>query len=312
MDAQKLRRLLRSAATGTVLLGLTVPATAGDICEKKDERPTVQAGCLPNWGFHQTCWKRMPPVPPCTTGFCDSSFMGGTVDPGMTGEVWTQSDGSTLYTPQSGVYVPGQSASSSPVSILPPSVQGRYAPSTGAMPGMTAPGLPSIVPPTLSPVTPVPQVPEGVVAPEAILPPAAVPAVPALPGPQVPVQGIPVPQPIPGGALPPLPTPPNGVPGQTLYRSHQQILGADGRPVMARTSVALPGAAASSRYGRAGHSMPIAPAQTPVFPAASRSNTPVRFASQPGTSNTSNRYGNGPAVSQPGPAPVVRRSPPRF
>ena len=323
MDAQKLRRLLRSAATGTVLLGLTVPATAGDICEKNDDRPTVQAGCLPNWGFHQTCWKRMPPVPPCTTGFCDGSYLSGQMQPGMTGEVWTQSDGATIYTPQSGVYVPGQSLSSAPISVLPQSVQGRYsAPATGSLnsgstPGMTVPGMPAMAPPALSPVTPVPQVPEGIVAPEAILPPVAVPGGQVIPGPApVPVQGLPLPQPLPSGDLPPLPAPPNGVPavpGQTLYRSHQQILGADGRPVMVRNRIDLPGAATSSRYGRAGHSLPVLPAQIQTAPvSAPNGGIPARFASQPSSANSPNRYSAAPVTSQPVPVPrqtpTVRRS----
>lgn len=327
MDAQKLRRLLRSAATGTVLLGLTVPATAGDICEKNDDRPVVQAGCLPNWGFHQTCWKRMPPVPPCTTGFCDGAYLNGGMHSGMTGEVWAPSDGTTIYTPQSGVYVPGQPSNSAPISILPQSVQGRYstpgngAVGNGTMPGMAVPGMPAIVPPALSPATPVPQVPDGIVPPEAILPPVAAPAIPAVPGPApVPVQGLPLPQPIPGGELPPLPAPPNGVPGvpgQTLYRPHQQILGADGRPVVTRNGVVLPGADASSRYGRAGHSMPISAAQAPAAPVSSQNSVPVRFASQPGAPNASNRYGKAAPTTQAAPvvrqqAPAARRSSSRY
>ncbi len=318
MDAQKLRLLLRTAATGTVLLGLTVPATAGDICEKDDDRPVVQAGCLPNWGFNQTCWKRMPPVPPCTTGFCDGAYLNGGMHSGMSNEVWSQSDGSTIYTPQSGVYVPGQSLSSAPISILPQSVQGRYsAPGNGAMGSGT---MPAIVPPVLSPATPVPQVPDGIVPPEAILPGAA-PAIPALPGPApVPVQGLPLPQPIPGGELPPLPAPPNGVPavpGQTLYRSHQPIYGADGRPVVSRNNVIVPSAGASARYGRAGHSMPISAAQTPAIPVSSPNSAPVRFASQPGSSNASNRYGSSAPATPSAPVPrqqtpPVRRSSSRY
>lgn len=308
MDAQKLRRLLRTAATGTVLLGLTVPVTAGDICEKGD-RLTIPAACQPNWGFHQTCWKRMPPVPPCTTGFCDGSYLQSTVDPGMTGEVWTQGDGSALYTPHAGVYVPNQATGSSPLSILPQSVTGRYAaPSTG-MSGAPAPGMPSIMAPALSPVTPVPQVPEGVVPPEAIVPPATAP-VPQFQG--TTPQPLPAPQAIPQSELPPLPPLPNALPplpGEAFYRPAQQILGADGRPVTARNNAVMPGTS-SSRYGRAGHSMNatstanIVPAGSPV------TGVPVRLVSQPAQKGRYGQPSSAPAQSAPAPqsAPVRRAS----
>ena len=300
MDAQKLRRLLRTAATGPVLLGLTVPVTAGDICEK-DDRPTIPAACQPNWGFHQTCWKRMPPVPPCTTGFCDGSYLQSTVDPGMTGEVWTQGDGSTLYTPHSGVYMPGHSSGSSPISILPQSVTGRYAaPSTG-MSGAPTPGMPSIMAPALSPVTPVPQIPDGVVPPEAILSPVT-PSIPQAPG--TTPQPLPAPQAIPQSELPPLPP----LPGQAFYRPAQQILGADGRPVAARNNVMMPGTS-SSRYGRAGHSFNTGPAMNTVPASASASGVPVRLVSQPAQKG---RYGQSSAApAQPNTAPQtapVRRA----
>jgi hypothetical protein len=301
MDAQKLRRILRTAATGTVLFGLTVPVTAGDICEK-DERPTIPAACQPNWGFHQTCWKRMPPVPPCTTGFCDGSYLQSTMDPGMTGEVWTQGDGSTLYTPHSGVYVPGQTAGSSPISILPQSVNGRYAAPSSGIQGVPAPGMPSIMTPSLNPATAVPQVPEGIVPPEAILPSNSAPI----------PQPLPAPQAIPQSELPPLPALPNAlppVPGQAFYRPGQQILGADGRPVAARNNVMMPGSG-STRYGRAGHSINSAPSMNTVPASNGATGVPVRLVSQPAQKGRYGQLSAAPAqsTSVPQSAPVRRAS----
>lgn len=285
------------------MLGLTVPVSAGDICEK-DDRPTIPAACQPNWGFHQTCWKRMPPVPPCTTGFCEGSYLQNTMDPGMTGEVWTQGDGAALYTPHTGVYVPGQPTGSSPVSILPPSVTGRYAAPASGMPGAVAPGVPGIMAPALSPVSPVPQVPDGIVAPEAILPPNTAPA-------PIP-QSLPSPQAIPHGDLPPLPAPPNGlppVPGQAFYRPTQQILGADGRPAAAQANLMMPGSS-SSRYGRAGQTVNAAPAMNAMPAGNAISGVPVRLVSQPAQKGRYGQVSAAPAqpTTAPQAAPVRRTS----
>src|SRR5687768_1553427 len=65
MDVHRFNRVLQSVAGGSALLLIATSGVAGHLCCKEPSRPHVSAADAANWGFHQTCWQRFPPVPAC-------------------------------------------------------------------------------------------------------------------------------------------------------------------------------------------------------------------------------------------------------
>ncbi len=197
MDPHHVGLVFRSAAAGSLLVISTGLACGGHLFRHDPDRPVVSPACHPAWGYHQTCWRRFAPVPPCDG--CGSHDSGNFSDQG------TQS---SLYVPQPGVIVPQyiQPTQSLPLSVLP----GQHA-------GNSSMGsVPSVAPSTISPSATVPPLPPepGMSAPSILQP-----------------QSV---QPVPGN-LPPLPsglqpkpdytTPPAPQPGlqQSRYGSPSWI-----------------------------------------------------------------------------------------
>ena len=73
----------RIAATSALLLASTSMA---DLCCGREDRPQISPACHPTWGYHQTCWRRFPPLEPCV-GWGDTCDVcppqGSTVHPGQ-------------------------------------------------------------------------------------------------------------------------------------------------------------------------------------------------------------------------------------
>lgn len=75
MNTQIMKRVLQFAAAGSVSLMIGGSTVAGLFhkCEK-DERCQINPACHPTYGYHQTCWRRFPPLPPCES--CESCQTG--------------------------------------------------------------------------------------------------------------------------------------------------------------------------------------------------------------------------------------------
>ncbi len=77
MDLALLRKLKSMALNRALSLSLggglllTGSAAAEHCLKKEPERPQTSPACEPAWGFHETCWKRFPPL-----AECDSSGIG--------------------------------------------------------------------------------------------------------------------------------------------------------------------------------------------------------------------------------------------
>jgi len=77
--------------------------------KKRDQVPAV---CGPNWGYHQTCWRRFSPMPPCCSlSGCDDCL---NASQAPMASAWFQSDGSLQ---------PQQMSNDLP---LPPTASGPY------------------------------------------------------------------------------------------------------------------------------------------------------------------------------------------
>lgn len=75
MNTQTMKRVLQFAAAGSVSLMIGGSTIAGLFhkCDK-DERCQINPACHPTYGYHQTCWRRFPPLPPCNN--CESCQTG--------------------------------------------------------------------------------------------------------------------------------------------------------------------------------------------------------------------------------------------
>ena len=280
MDTTYIRHLLRSAATGSILLLSVTPAEAGRMFPDEPSRPHVHAGDMPNWGFNQTCWQRFPPLPPCSgNGSCYQNGMQGAVE-------YSQQENANIYTPQNSMMMPGQSFSTLPGTVSPSNVPGpRYS----QEPVYSQPGILPNVPMQASegPLITVPPVPSSGPLP----PPGS-----SYSEPLQQFQAIPsAPTP-----LPPLPAPPAlmqpgavpGIPGQTSFAPQQLILSADGRLSVAssRGTQAIQGSP-SARYGN--RSQLILP-QQPSVVAPPMAMPQMQFSNVSGSSvnsRPSSRYG---------------------
>lgn len=61
-----LKRIISFAATATVGLTISGNLMASGLCNKRQQ---TSPACHPSFGYHQTCWRRFPNLPPCDT--CD-------------------------------------------------------------------------------------------------------------------------------------------------------------------------------------------------------------------------------------------------
>lgn len=246
MESRNVRQILQSAATGSFLLLSASSLPAGHIFPEQPSRPHITAGCMPNWGFNQTCWQRFPPVPPCdgATG-CNNNLSPMSHDYEQSGNI---------YTPQSGLVIPEQSIYSPPTSVLPPSANGtRYA--VPSFPDSPPPGSQLILPNSVMPH----------VSADFTAPNQTVPQVPSISVPGTSFQTPPVrtfeAAPQAPSDLPPLPAPPVSSPqtqSQSSFVPHRLMFAPDGRIAAAPAVAPLFHATSSSRYGRKSLSMPAA------------------------------------------------------
>ena len=149
MEAGNVKRILFSAAAGSLFMLSNGIVLAGHPFKSEPDRPQVSPGCQPNWGYHQTCWKRFGPLVPCDN--CDMNYVHQDSSP---------SGSFGIYTPQS-QFDGSQVVHSSnlPMSVLPSNANG----STGTLGGNTGvmsmpnqPGIPLPVPQTPSVPSPLP------------------------------------------------------------------------------------------------------------------------------------------------------------
>ncbi len=74
------KQIIHLAAAGSVGLMMSgQAATAGIFKKCDDERTQVSPACHPTFGYHQTCWRRFPPLPPCDSN-CESCQDGTCMD----------------------------------------------------------------------------------------------------------------------------------------------------------------------------------------------------------------------------------------
>jgi hypothetical protein len=296
MESRNVKQLLQSAATGSFLLLSAAPLAAGHIFPDEPQRPHMTAGCLPNWGYNQTCWQRFPPVPPCDSASdCNNNFRPALPDSEQPG---------SIYTPPSGLLLPNQNLYQQPGSILPPSAGGsRYA--LPAQPDPHSKGSELFLP-----SSPVPSTYGGSLPPYQLMPqdPAAV-----VPGSSFNTPPVPKlhPTPLPPSALPPLPSPPAGLSqpqGQTRFTPDRLMFTPDGR-IVAGPAATSNSPATSSRYGGRQQVPPVlmhGEQSNPSRETLHQTGTPYHFAStqdltvpahavsqgrSPINSAPSNRYG---------------------
>ncbi len=297
MNSHYVRHLLRSAATGSILLLSMSPATAGRMFPNEPSRPHIHAGTAPNWGYNQTCWQRFPPLPPCEGAAChtDAAQFSNQYYPGPSYQP------NEIYTPQSGLVIPGQSFSTLPSSLMPANSEGlRYAPgsATNPHPAGSAHPAPAELTPYQGPPSQVPPIPDPSLS---------------FPGPinetPAPVQEFRA-APAPTSPLPPLPAPPvivPPVPDQTSMAPQQLILDASGRLVIA--SSAGPSAQHGSQSGRYGSPSRIAVPQQPEMMIQGMARLPVQFANAPvSASPNSSRYGRSQVPAVPSSQPAMLES----
>ena len=273
MDIRQMIQLFRMAAkTSLILLGSTA-VLAGDRQHEQPTRPHISAACSPNWGFHQTCWSRFPAVPPChDSGSCSTSDSYENYPAQQmlyTPQNTQMHDGAQFVSPMYG-------SQQRPISVFP----GGSSPAANVPSGgMFTPSADSTlnVPaqrqfePTHSPETP-------------------------------PNQGHysqpTSPVPAPAGGLPPLPTPPMSVPGQSSW---QPNLNYDPNPQqMSRfTAPSKQALQSGTRYGIVSRSMKSSSLPMPA-PAAMNSGSltgalVMNIQTQPNMSNpplSTGRYGS--------------------
>jgi len=297
MISQSLRHLLRSAATGSILLLSVAPADAGRMFSDQPSRPHIHAGTAPNWGYNQTCWQRFPPQPPCDGASCPTEtgpFPGQTYP----GPVYQPNE---IYTPQSGLIIPDQNFSTLPSALMPSNSEGlRYAPgaATNSHPSASHYPSPTELTPYQGPPSQVPPIPDpSVTFPGPINDaPASVQELNAVPGPATP--------------LPPLPAPPaNGPPGsgQTSFAPQQLIMDPSGRLVIASSPGSSP--QHSSQAGRYGSPARMAVPQQPEMMIQGMAKVPVKMSNAPlAASSNSNRYGRSPVPAVPTSQPAMMNS----
>ncbi len=147
MDSHNVKHAVLSAAAGSVLLLSGNLVLAGDhLIEFEPDRPQISPGCQPNWGFHQTCWRRFPSLPPCNecnVGISEAAY-GDSFAPG----IYTQQQPYVISGDQP-LSAGGSRYLASPMSVLP-----RDAVSSPAS-GIPASGIPA---------SPVERSPPGVMA----------------------------------------------------------------------------------------------------------------------------------------------------
>lgn len=297
MNSQYVRYLLRSAAAGSILLLSVSPVTAGRMFPDEPSRPHIHAGTAPNWGYNQTCWQRFPPLPPCEGEAChaDPGQFSGQAYPG---QLYQPGE---IYTPQSGLVIPGQSFSTLPSSLMPANSEGlRYAPGsvTNPNPASSAYPAPAELTPYQGPPSQVPPIPD---------PSLAFPGpINATPAPVQDFRAVPAPT----SQLPPLPAPPvivPPVPGQTSMAPQQLMLDASGRLVIA--SSASSSAQHGSQSGRYGSRSRIAVAQQPEMMIQGMARLPVQFANAPASAApNASRYGRSQVPTVPSSQPAMMES----
>jgi|GEM_PF-3452830 len=121
-----LKQMLRLAAAGSVGMMIGSQTATAGLFKKcnDDERTQVSPACHPTFGYHQTCWRRFPPLPPCDSN-CESCHDGTCMD----GSCQTP-----IYEPQP------MTPMAQPSPVFEPDIhsgryQGGYSPVPGPMPG---------------------------------------------------------------------------------------------------------------------------------------------------------------------------------
>lgn len=128
MDSEHIRRVLRSAAAGSLLVIFPDVSLKGGehLVKFVPDRPQVPAACLPHWGYNPTCWQRFPPVPPCdASGYCEQPAASGYGD-------------SPIYSPGPPGVISAYPQSSPPLSILPSQDSSIVVPGSGPGPGSSS------------------------------------------------------------------------------------------------------------------------------------------------------------------------------
>jgi len=80
-----LRKLQKLAVVGALTLTSATSVSAGLFCNLeccRGQRDWYSPACEPAWGYHQTCWRKFPPVEPCSgwgdyCATCDTNGGGG-------------------------------------------------------------------------------------------------------------------------------------------------------------------------------------------------------------------------------------------
>lgn len=132
------RQMTRFAAVGAMSLCLGQSAWAGLFCCGGNVRPYYSPACEPTWGYHQTCWRKFPPLQPCTDwgDHCAACTDGSGVPqngmytdgsepmmaPGM-------SSGEMYYGPGNGMSMAPQTMQGAPLMVPHPDTQ--YSPQAG-------------------------------------------------------------------------------------------------------------------------------------------------------------------------------------
>ena len=271
MDLRQITRLLRLAASGSLVLMGAAVVHAGDRQHEQPTRPHMSAACSPNWGFNQTCWGRFPEMPSCQSSGCDTGAQGY--------ENYLSQP--MLYTPQNPMMYQGSQFVSPvygspqrPVSVFPNSAQGNVDASSNGMSAM--------------PIEPAPY--SGGLQHFGPSGPSAVPAMPqGKMQPTSPVPNAPM-------GLPPLPAPPKSAPGHSSWQPDKSF---NQQQFVRPAAVSKQAIQSGSRYGMASRSATtskMVPSPSAKMVSGSLTNTLVNRNTQPTaqTTNsalTSGRYG---------------------
>ncbi|MCA9063199.1 MAG: hypothetical protein KDA96_09070 [Planctomycetaceae bacterium] len=233
IDAPWIRRLLQSTAVGAILLQ-SAGLSAGDFLIRHEERrPQISPACMPNWGFHQTCWRVFPPLPPCDSdcGVCGTT---GGLNPAYSGSVNDYPQPVNTYrsiTP------------TAPLSVFPPTM-GK--PQAEPLPHTEGGGYVPIQPDGFGKLPEYQPLPQPGMAVPGVPQPADTSLIPALPAPSVPVPQLPATPAPPVQALPALPTPLDGQTGGARFPSRYATAGhravSPGAPAIQSGAVLQPSA----------------------------------------------------------------------
>ncbi len=86
MVSNILRKIQKLAAVGTLSLCAVGSASAGLFCNMElcqEQRAYYSPACEQGWGYHPTCWRKFPPVEPCSGwgDYCPSCQTDGGIQP---------------------------------------------------------------------------------------------------------------------------------------------------------------------------------------------------------------------------------------